>query len=65
MPKQTEDIAVEFAEQVRHAVANINTRFSGHDFTVTVSCGVSSVDKDDLSLDPLIRRADLALYKAK
>ncbi|MGI2179403.1 diguanylate cyclase [Shewanella frigidimarina] len=65
MPKQTEDIAVEFAEQIRNAVANINTRFSGHDFTVTVSCGVSSVDKDDLSLDPLIRRADLALYKAK
>ncbi|WP_153009459.1 GGDEF domain-containing protein [Shewanella frigidimarina] len=65
MPKQTEDIAVDFAEQIRDVIANINTRFSGHDFTVTVSCGVSSVDKDDLSLDPLIRRADLALYKAK
>ncbi|MBB1441277.1 GGDEF domain-containing protein [Shewanella sp. SG41-4] len=65
MPKQTEDIAVEFAEVIRNAVANINTRFSGHDFTVTVSCGVSSLNMDDLSLDPLILRADLALYNAK
>lgn len=65
MPKQAEDMAVDFAERIRSEVANINTRFSGHDFTVTVSCGVSTVTKDDLSLDPLIHRADLALYRAK
>lgn len=65
MPKQAEDMAVDFAERIRNEVANINTRFSGHDFTVTVSCGVSTVTKDDLSLDPLIHRADLALYRAK
>ncbi|WP_167496034.1 GGDEF domain-containing protein [Shewanella polaris] len=65
MPKQTECVATEFAEYVRNAVANINTRFSGHEFTVTVSIGVSSVGKDDLSLDPLIHRADMALYHAK
>ncbi|RPA34924.1 GGDEF domain-containing protein [Shewanella psychromarinicola] len=65
MPKQTENIAADLAEQIRSEVANINTRFSGHDFTVTISCGISSVDKNDLSLDPLIHRADLALYKAK
>ncbi|MGX9463475.1 diguanylate cyclase [Shewanella sp. A14] len=65
MPKQTEPNAVEFAEQIRNAVVNINTRFSGHDFTVTISCGVSCVNKHDLSLDPLIHRADLALYHAK
>ncbi|WP_137226406.1 GGDEF domain-containing protein [Shewanella sp. MEBiC00475] len=65
MPKQTEHFAAEFAEHICHAIANINTRFSGHDFTVTVSIGVSSVHKEDLSLDPLIHRADMALYHAK
>ena len=65
LPKQTEHFAAEFAENIRHAVANINTRFSGHDFTITVSIGVSHVNKNDLSLDPLIHRADMALYHAK
>ncbi|WP_160053734.1 GGDEF domain-containing protein [Shewanella litoralis] len=65
MPKQDQAAAAAFAELVRIEICGINTRYSGHDFTITVSCGVSTASKDDLSLDPLIQRADLALYSAK
>jgi diguanylate cyclase (GGDEF)-like protein len=65
MPKLGHHGAMEFAERLRITVSEINTRYSGHDFSVTVSCGVSTANEDDLSLDPLIKRADLALYSAK
>ncbi|MGB6138528.1 MAG: GGDEF domain-containing protein [Shewanella sp.] len=65
MPKQDLKSAADFAERLRAEVEAINTRFSGHDFSITVSCGISCADKHDLSLDPLIHRADLALYCAK
>ncbi|GGB50731.1 GGDEF domain-containing protein [Shewanella inventionis] len=65
MPKIDKLSAMEFAERIRIEVSQINTRYSGHEFTITVSGGVSYANKDDLSLDPLIQRADLALYRAK
>ncbi|MCL1149751.1 tetratricopeptide repeat-containing diguanylate cyclase [Shewanella ulleungensis] len=65
MPKLEQPAAEEFAERIRIELMGINTRYSGHEFTITVSCGVSTANKDDLSLDPLIQRADLALYSAK
>ena len=65
MPKIDKLSAMEFAERIRIEVSQINTRYSGHEFAITVSGGVSYANKDDLSLDPLIQRADLALYRAK
>ncbi|MCX6090198.1 MAG: sensor domain-containing diguanylate cyclase [Candidatus Atribacteria bacterium] len=38
---------------------------SGETLTVTASMGLSEVTKEDTSLDSLISRADMALYKAK
>ena len=65
MPNTDEATANEFAEYICKEVADINTRFSGHDFSITVSVGITTSDKNDLSLDPLIHRADVALYQAK
>ncbi len=65
MPYTNIDIAYERAQQLCDAFANINTRYSGHQFTITGSFGVSELTKDDLSLDPILNRADNALYQAK
>lgn len=57
--------AVEVAERCREAIAGINTHYSGHSFKLTASFGVTEWQHGDLSLDPMIKRADLALYRAK
>lgn len=55
-----------FAESVRGLVANYPFQFSGEQFPVTVSLGVTSVSNEpDVSLQEFIRRADTALYEAK
>ncbi len=65
MPNTDKMLANEVAENVCQAFANINTRYSGHQFTITASIGVSDKAEEDLSLDPIINRADTALYQAK
>ncbi|PMG79650.1 hypothetical protein BCU84_04920 [Shewanella sp. 10N.286.51.B7] len=65
MPFTDIDFAYECAQSLCTAFANINTRYSGHQFTITGSFGVSDLTNDDLSLDPILNRADNALYKAK
>lgn len=65
MPFTSKLLAIELAEKVRFEIEAINTRFSGHQFTVTASFGISELTEDDLSLDPLLNRADVELYKAK
>ncbi|MDO6641066.1 GGDEF domain-containing protein [Shewanella sp. 5_MG-2023] len=65
MPFTTIELAVELAKKIRFDIESIDTRFSGHQFTITASFGVSQITADDLSLDLIINRADTALYKAK
>ncbi|QYJ80646.1 tetratricopeptide repeat-containing diguanylate cyclase [Shewanella acanthi] len=55
----------EVAELCRTKIAAIDTHLSGHQFNITASFGVSGLKQDDLSLDPLLHRADMALYAAK
>ncbi|QIR13882.1 GGDEF domain-containing protein [Shewanella aestuarii] len=65
MPYTDELTAFNLAETVRQEVERINTKYSGHDFSITVSIGVSALNKEDLSLDPLLNKADIALYECK
>ncbi|KFZ38157.1 hypothetical protein HR45_06545 [Shewanella mangrovi] len=65
MPNTELETAAALAEQYRLLLAAINTSKSGHQFNVSASFGVSGCINTDLSLDPLINRADLALYRAK
>jgi diguanylate cyclase (GGDEF)-like protein len=53
------------ANKFRLDIATIDTRHTGHYFTVNASFGISTIESDDLSLDPLLHRADLALQQAK
>ncbi|MCX6090696.1 MAG: sensor domain-containing diguanylate cyclase, partial [Candidatus Atribacteria bacterium] len=54
------------ARRIHEALHHTKTKLdSGEVLTVTASMGLSEITKEDISLDSLISRADMALYKAK
>lgn len=58
--------AQEVAERVRVAVADTPVMCEAGAIAATISAGVATVDKSEgPSLDELLRRADVALYRAK
>ncbi|MBL4815197.1 MAG: GGDEF domain-containing protein [Shewanella sp.] len=65
LPNTDEAKAKIMAEEYRGLIQSIETRFSGHNFDITASFGVSTSSEDDLSLDPLLHRADIAMYHSK
>ena len=66
LPHTSERAAWKLAERVREAIESTRFHYDGHDFTVTASIGVSSVEAGALTKDDdLIVKADKALYEAK
>ena len=65
LPYANEAKGMEVAEQCRVRIEAIDTHLSGHKFVITASFGVSGMRSEDLSLDPLLHRADMALYAVK
>ncbi|GIU51166.1 GGDEF domain-containing protein [Shewanella sairae] len=65
LPYSNQRAAIEIAERCKTAIENIDTKYSGHTFTINASFGISSNIEEDLSLDPILKRADIALYKSK
>jgi len=66
LPHTTEQDAWNLAERVREAIESSQFHFDGHDFQVTASIGVASVEAGALTKDDdLIIKADKALYEAK
>ncbi|WP_223296576.1 GGDEF domain-containing protein [Shewanella pealeana] len=65
LPYSSEQTALKIAERCKLAVAAIDTKYSGHVFNISASFGVSCSTSEDLSLDPLLKRADIALYASK
>jgi len=66
LPHTSEKDAWTLAERVREAIQSCAFHFDGHDFTVTASIGVASVEAGALTKDDdLILKADKALYEAK
>ncbi len=65
LPYANEAKGMEVAEQCRTRIEAIDTHHSGHKFVITASFGVSGMRSEDLSLDPLLHRADMALYAVK
>jgi diguanylate cyclase (GGDEF)-like protein len=53
------------AERLRTAVAGSPALVEGAPLAVTVSIGVSALMAEDAAIDPLLDRADRALYEAK
>jgi diguanylate cyclase (GGDEF)-like protein len=65
LPVTTINDAAEHAERIRRAVETSTVAIGDSLLSVTVSIGVSGLDGDELSEDPMLTRADRALYQAK
>jgi diguanylate cyclase (GGDEF)-like protein/PAS domain S-box-containing protein len=59
------DIASYLAERIRLATEGLTITTSDLSFTLTVSIGITSIEKGDQSLQEMQNRCDEALYKAK
>jgi diguanylate cyclase (GGDEF)-like protein len=54
------------AERIRKRLADTNFSFNGHQFSITASIGVASVETGCLNREQdLVLKADEALYQAK
>ncbi|MBI4193069.1 MAG: diguanylate cyclase [Candidatus Colwellbacteria bacterium] len=60
-----EEGAARIAEKLRQCFAETVVRCGNENIRVTVSFGVYEIPKDTRSLDECIKKADLALYRAK
>lgn len=65
LPGTDAENAQKIAEQHRLAIEAMDTKYSGRGFTLTGSFGVTSSSSADLSLDPLLHRADIAMNYSK
>ena len=66
LPQSNAQGAFKIAERVREELMKLNFTGNGSNFSVTTSCGVAELDRDDMkNADQLISAADHALYEAK
>ncbi|WP_241667472.1 sensor domain-containing diguanylate cyclase [Pseudodesulfovibrio senegalensis] len=66
LPHTTEADAHMLAERIRKRLADTNFSFNGHQFSITASIGVASVETGCLNREQdLVLKADEALYQAK
>ncbi len=65
LPETGLDQALVLAERLRHHVVHLCPKIGNHVIYLSVSIGITSYHKSDLSIDDALRRADNALYEAK
>ncbi|WP_292654842.1 diguanylate cyclase [Nitratifractor sp.] len=66
MPNTEQDVAVLLAERTRKEIEKLQIPYGDGAVSMTVSIGVSQVDLEgEETLDPVLKRADDALYAAK
>lgn len=65
LPNTDIESAVLVAEKIRVNIECSRFELKGTDIPLTTSAGVSCIDKDDISFETILKRADNALYKAK
>jgi diguanylate cyclase (GGDEF)-like protein len=65
LPDASSDTALEVAERMREAVAAMKIETSAGTIAVTVSIGLGAHAVTDNNIEPVLRRADVAVYKAK
>ena len=63
LPNTTLDTAMEMLNLIRQKVAQIELQ--GWDLRVSISAGLATIGQGAFSLDEILARADVALYKAK
>ena len=65
LPDTTLELGVVIAERVRVRIENHQVFIDGYQINVTVSIGVSHMQKGIVSMDTLLTQADQAMYAAK
>lgn len=65
LPETPLDGAVELGRRICRVVADTPIRHEGASFALTVSIGAAALEPGDGGLDATLKRADLALYRAK
>ena len=65
LPETTAAHSEPLAERLRVEIEGLKLSAEGRAFSLTVSIGVSEFCAEDETLDPVLRRADAALYEAK
>jgi diguanylate cyclase (GGDEF)-like protein len=65
LPNTTSEHASIAAEHIRERIARLKVETARGPVGVTISAGVAEVLPADETIDPVIYRADLALYQAK
>ena len=64
LPATAEDGAMTIAERILQAIRSLDVRFDGQPLPLRASAGIASAGAGEHA-DELLRRADLALYRAK
>lgn len=64
-PGSSVDDAVALAERLLATVRSTKFSEAGAEFSITISAGVASLLSSEKSVDDFIKRADIALYRAK
>lgn len=59
------DVAINIAERLRNRIADSKITFQDNAINLTVSIGLTSLDKKDKDFNQVLQRADEALYQAK
>lgn len=65
LPNLNAEGALYLAEQCRAAIDNISAKSHYSELNISASFGVCTSLESDLSLDPMMKRADVAMYQAK
>ena len=65
LPDTQIDVALQIADRLRRKISSLVLSNIAPDLRVTVSVGAAQADHEKDDLDELIRRADVALYRAK
>jgi len=65
LPNLDLEKAKNVAERIRQAIEDNTIYFEDLSFNITASFGLTDLRPSDVTLDDLIRRADIALYRAK
>jgi diguanylate cyclase (GGDEF)-like protein/PAS domain S-box-containing protein len=65
LPRMSQEVAVQRAEQLRSALAAIQISYGESSIAVTASFGVATFPGDGITADTLVSAADNALYAAK
>lgn len=65
LPETEIEYGVEIAERLRKKIDESDLEFEGKNLKVTISAGISDSDSNDLTVDAVLNRSDIALYEAK